>query len=284
MCKERKEQTRRGCSPNLMTQTEKAKALRELHRNTFLLPNAWDAASARIFEDTGFPAIGTTSAGIAFALGFRDGQRIPAEENVDTHRQVSGSTDVPVTADLEAGYGDAVENGRRVWDVGAVGINLEDVTGDEESSQIPLDEHVQTIRRLKNAVPELFVNARTDIFLMGIGERESRLPRTIERLNAFREAGADCLFAPGVRDPETIQAITAAVAGPVNILAAAGSPSVDEMRRLGVKRVSVGSGPMRACMGLTQRIAEELRNAGTYGLMTEGQYPYPAANELMNRL
>jgi 2-methylisocitrate lyase-like PEP mutase family enzyme len=127
------------------------------------------------------------------------------------------------------------------------------------------------------------VNARTDVFLLGIGDESTRLATAMERLKAFREAGADCLFAPGLKDSVAIAKLVSGVDAPLNILACPGYPTLAEMKKLGVKRVSVGSGPMRACLGLTARIAQELQNTGTYQTLTEGQYPYSEANRLLER-
>jgi 2-methylisocitrate lyase-like PEP mutase family enzyme len=266
-----------------MTQEEKARMFAALHVNTFVLPNAWDAASARIFEEEKFQAIGTTSAGIAFAMGYPDGQRIPRDEMLTVVHRIAKSVGVPVSADVEAGYGDPVVTAQKAWDAGAVGINLEDVAGDEETTHIPLDQQAEVIRRIRAAVPDLVVNARTDIFLMGIGEEKSRLNRTIERFEAYAEAGAHCVFAPGLKDSILISRLTSALKTPLNILAGPGLPNLKEMKDLGVKRVSLGSGPMRACLGLVTRIAQELQNSGTYQAITDGQYPYSEANRLFER-
>jgi 2-methylisocitrate lyase-like PEP mutase family enzyme len=254
-----------------------------MHLNTFILPNAWDVASARIFEEEKFLAIGTTSAGVAFSLGYRDGQRIPAAEMVAAVKRIASALEVPVTADIEAGYGDPVSTAAQAWESGAIGINLEDVTGEEESTQVPVAQQVEVIQNIKKAVPNLFVNARTDIFLMGIGAEDTRLEAAIDRLRAYRQAGADCLFAPGVKDPKIIADLVAAVDGPLNMLAGPGFPTLSGMKELGVKRVSVGSGPMRACLGLITRIARELQDSGTYQAIMEGQYPYSEANRLLER-
>ena len=143
---------------------------------------------------------------------------------------------------MEAGYGDPVGTAQRAWEAGAVGINLEDVTGDEESTHVPIDQQVDVIRRIRTAVPNLVVNARTDVFLMGIGKEESRLARTIERLQAYGEAGAQCVFAPGLKDFRLISQLTAALKTPLNLLAGPGFPNLKEMKDLGVRRVSVGFG------------------------------------------
>ncbi|MFZ0593647.1 MAG: isocitrate lyase/phosphoenolpyruvate mutase family protein [Bryobacteraceae bacterium] len=266
-----------------MKQEHKARMFEAMHVNTFILPNAWDVASARIFEEEKFPAVGTTSAGVAFSLGYRDGQRIPPSDMLAAIRRIASALDVPVTADIEAGYGDPVATAEQAWECGAVGINLEDVTGEEESTQVPLPRQVEVIQSIKKAVPNLFLNARTDTFLKGIGVEDTRLTAAIERLRAYRQAGADCLFAPGVKDPKIIAELVAAVDGPLNMLAGPGFPTLAGMKDLGVKRVSVGSGAMRACLGLITRIARELQTSGTYQAIMDGQYPYSEANRLLER-
>jgi 2-methylisocitrate lyase-like PEP mutase family enzyme len=129
----------------------------------------------------------------------------------------------------------------------------------------------------------IVLNARTDIFLAGVGDPSTRLERTVERLNAYREAGADCLFAPGVKDAETIAALAKQVRGPLNILATVGTPPAGELERLGVAKVSVGSGPARATLGLVRRIATELRDHGSFQTMLDGQIPYAEINALLKR-
>ncbi len=194
-------------------------------------------------------------------------------------RRSAGALSIPVSADVEAGYGDPIATAEALVAAGAAGMNLEDVTGDNESSLVDLNTQIQIIERIRSKTG-LVINARTDIFLMGIGDPGTRFEQTVERLNAYRKAGSDCLFAPGVRDAETIGKLVRAVDGPLNILATIGSPPVAELERLGVRRVSVGSGPMRAAMGLTKKIAKELREQGTYSAMTEGAMSYADANRL----
>jgi len=266
-----------------MTQEGKARMFAAMHTNTFVLPNAWDAASARIFQEEKFAAIGTTSAGVAFAHGYADGQRIPAPEMLAAVKRIAGAVDVPVSADMEAGYGDPIGTAQRAWEAGAVGVNLEDTVGESESAQTPIEQQAEVIRRIRSAVPDLVVNARTDIFLKGVGEEESRIAEAIERLRAYRDAGAHCLFAPGIKSSQTIAALASELQAPLNILAVPGLPSIDQMRKLGVKRISLGSGPMRACMGLIVRIAQEIQNVGTYQAVVDSQYPYNEANRLFTR-
>jgi 2-methylisocitrate lyase-like PEP mutase family enzyme len=273
-----------------LEQRKKAEAFRAMHTGAgaVVLPNVWDVASARIIEEAGFPAIATTSAGIAFAQGFPDGQKIPAEQMITAIAQIAANIRAPVTADVEAGYGqrpeDAARTGRKVIDAGAVGMNFEDATGDAEHplTELPLQlERIRAIRETtdKLGVP-LVLNARTDVYLLQIGEPVRRYDEAVRRLSAFRDAGADCVFVPGVRDAETIRRIVADLKCPVNILAVPGSPSVSELAALGVKRISLGSGPMRASLGFLRRLAEELKTSGTYKLM-EGAPSHAEMNKLM---
>lgn len=252
---------------------------RALHHgpDILVLPNAWDAASARIFEDAGFPAIATSSAGVAYALGYADGQQIPRHEMVEAVARIVRAVDLPVTADMEAGYGDPIETAREVAQAGAVGMNFEDAAGD--SSLTPVPKQAAHIRAIRDAA-DLVLNARTDVFLLGIGEQETRVDRAIERLNAYLHAGADCAFAPGVRDVETIGHLARSVRGPLNVLGVAGTPPVEELQRLGVARVSVGSGPMRSVLAMTRRMAKELRDCGTFEVFREA-IPYAEMNDLM---
>ena len=268
-----------------------ARQFLELHRGSkiLVLPNAWDVASARIFEDAGFPAIGTTSAGVAFSLGFPDGQKIPREEMLAVVRRIAEAVEVPVTADVEAGFGstpeEVADTARAVISSGAVGMNLEDGVEGKPDFLADVNFQKETIRAVLEAgasagVP-FVLNARTDIFLYGIGPAETRLARAIERLNAYHAAGAPALFAPGVKDKETIAALARGLAGPLNILATVGTPPVGELQQLGVARVSVGSGPMRATLGFLGRMARQLREQGVFTMMTEGALPYADANRLV---
>jgi 2-methylisocitrate lyase-like PEP mutase family enzyme len=266
-----------------MTQQQKAQKaarFRQLHQgpDILVLPNAWDVATARIFELAGFAAIGTTSAGIANSLGYPDGNRISRDDMLEVVARISSAVDVLVTADVESGYGDPVATAKAVAAAGAVGMNIEDAIGD---TLVDVATQTAVIREIRALDLPVVINARTDIYLAGIGDPATRFARTVERLNAYREAGADCLFAPGVRDTETIGALAREVRGPLNVLATVGTPPTGELQRLGVARVSVGSGPARAALGLVRRIAEELRDRGSYELTLEGQIPYAEVNEML---
>jgi 2-methylisocitrate lyase-like PEP mutase family enzyme len=273
------------------TQARKAEILRTLHSGgkILVLPNAWDVASARVLEDLGYPAIATTSAGVAFALGYPDGQRISREEMLDVVARIARSVKVPVTADMESGYGktpkEIEETAKAIVEAGAVGLNFEDVTGDTEDTHVEMSLQVEKIRALRQTsvslgVP-LVINARTDVYLMPIGPEETRFERTVERLRTYRTAGADCLFAPGVSDHAIIEKLVKEVAAPLNILLTPQCPSIAELEKIGVARVSAGSSVMRATLGLVRRIGKELIEKGTYEVLTEGAIPWGELNSLM---
>jgi 2-methylisocitrate lyase-like PEP mutase family enzyme len=271
-------------------QTKKAEAFRRMHTHgdVLVLPNVWDLASARIIEDAGFPAIATTSAGIAFVHGFPDGQKIPAEQMFAAVAKIASRVDVPVTADVESGYGstpeDAARTARAVVDAGAVGMNFEDATGDPARPLFDLSLQLERIRAIRETSRQLGVplvlNARTDVYLAQVGDPSGRYDEAARRLSSYRDAGADCVFVPGVRDPETIRRIVEQLRCPVNILAVPGGPSLSELSGMGVRRVSLGSGPMRAAMGVLLRLADELKTSGTYSQI-ESAPSHAQMNELM---
>jgi len=273
------------------SQSELARRFASLHLGPriLVLPNAWDATSARIFEDAGFAAIATTSGGIANAHGYVDGQDIPRDELLGVVRTIAEAVQVPVTADMLAGYGttpnEIAITAREVISSGAIGMNLEDGVPGMPDALIDMDQQKENIQAAVEAGQrqgiEFVVNARTDVFLHSIGPAETRLARTIQRLNAYRAAGARSLFAPGVTDKENIGKLVSGVEGPLNVLANPGTPSVPELERLGVRRVSLGSGPMRATLGLLVRIARQLSAEGSFALMLDGMMTYADANHLV---
>ena len=269
---------------------DKAARLRALHKGPpiLVLPNAWDAASARVFEAEGFPAIATTSAGVAAALGYPDGGIVPSREMIEAVSRIVRAVKVPVSADIEHAYAetpDAVaEVVLRVIAAGAVGINIEDCLPGAAELE-PLDVQLAKIKTIIKAATKagvrVVINARTDGFLRALGAAESRLGIAIERGRAFLAAGADCVFVPGVRDRETIAALVRGIGGPVNVLAVDGTPPIAELEALGVARVSVGSGPMRAALAVVRDIARELKGQGTYAAFTSHAMPFNDVNELM---
>jgi 2-methylisocitrate lyase-like PEP mutase family enzyme len=278
---------------DMTAQGWKAEELRKLHGGprVLVLPNAWDVASARVLEELGYPAIATTSAGVAFALGYPDGQRVSRDEMLEVVERIARAVRVPVTADMEAGYGttlaDMAETAKAIVAAGAVGLNLEDVIGETETSQVNTELQAEKIRTIREVSASrgvsLVINARTDIYLMPIGPEAMRFERTVERLRAYRAAGADCVFAPGVKERELIEKLVKAVAAPLNILVTPGCPSIPELQKMGVARASIGSGVMRSTLGLVRRIGKELQSAGTYSALFDGAIPFAEINGLIAR-
>jgi 2-methylisocitrate lyase-like PEP mutase family enzyme len=276
---------------DIPVQAAKAERLRQLHRgpNILILVNAWDAASARVIEAAGFPAIASSSAGVAYTFGYPDGQVISREEMLTAISRITGTVEVPVTADMEAGYGNMPRDMQDFADAliiaGAVGLNLEDSGEPSGLTEIPVQ--VEKIRALRAAATEagvpLVINARTDALWDQNRKPDERFAEAVRRGRAYFEAGADSIFVVGAGDRDTITAIVHEIPAPVNILAGPGVPPARELEALGVRRVSVGSGPMRATMTLTRRIAEELRDHGTYLNFTEGVISHADANALFEK-
>jgi 2-methylisocitrate lyase-like PEP mutase family enzyme len=176
---------------------------------------------------------------------------------------------------------------REVVAAGIVGLNLEDVTGDDESSQVEIRLQAEKIAAVREASASegvsLVINARTDVYLMAIGPAETRFERTVERLRAYRKAGADCVFAPGIRDAETIGKLLRAVDAPLNILLQPGGPGVSELEKLGVARASIGSGTMRAALGTARRFFKALSEYQDHSALLADAVPYDEVNRLLGR-
>jgi 2-methylisocitrate lyase-like PEP mutase family enzyme len=275
---------------NREKQKQKADDFLALHHapSILILPNAWDVASAKIFELEGFKAIGTTSAGIAATLGYADGQNMSLAENMEVVQRIANNTTRPLSADIEAGYATTIEGvvkaANAVLNVGAVGLNIEDSTGDPTApffDQALQQDKIKAIREM-SAVQgiHLVINARTDV-IMFQGESPQTLREAIDRGNAYREAGADCIFVPDVGnlDNKTIPILLKEIDAPINIIAGATTPSILELQKMGVARVSVGPRPMRAVLSLLRKIAKELMTTGTYALMTESSITYSEVNQ-----
>lgn len=263
----------------------KAQRFAELHAGgkPFILANAWDAASARIFEKAGFSAIGTTSAGIAASRGYRDGQKIPLNEMLDNVKQVLSAVSLPVSVDIEAGFGETEEEVvgtiAQLVALGVVGINLEDGTGDPLFPLYSIDQQVKKIAAIRREFPTLWIYTRIDAFYLGLPDKEKALGDTIERARAYLDAGANSIFVV-VDDRELIAKLTKEISAPINVLASAKLPSMQELQELGVARVSLGSGPMRAALGLLEEIAQELLVKGTYEQLTRRAVSFSALQEL----
>ncbi len=270
----------------MTSQAEKAELFLKLHHkgSSLLLPNAWDIASVKVFEQAGFPAIGTTSAGIAFANGYPDGQQISRDEMLAQIKRMVAAVDVPVSADIEAGYGpipdDVAATIKGVIEAGAAGINLEDNNGlPNDLYGVEAQEHrIKAARHTAGAA--LVINARIDVFLHQVGPEANRLDETLFRAKAYLDAGADCIFVPGVVDRPTIETLVREIPAPLNIMAGPGAPSTPELFKLGVTRVSVGVAAMLATMGLVRDIANELRETGTYEQIARHPYGFGEASTL----
>jgi 2-methylisocitrate lyase-like PEP mutase family enzyme len=275
-----------------MSQRDRAAYFRQLHaKNPLVLPNAWDAASARVIELAGALAIATTSAGVSWAYGRGDGQKLRRDDMIQAIRLIVQTVDIPVTADIEGGYGtgsadDVAETVRAVIDVGAVGVNLEDSPGRDGQPLLAPELHAERIRAAREAAlaagGDLVINARTDVYLMQVGAAGTRFDEAVRRVKMYRAAGADCLFVPGVIDAETIAALVQAIDGPLNIMAMPGAPSISQLGQLGVARVSLGSALAQAALATTQQAARELLEQGTYGML-EHSLPFGTVNSMFTQ-
>ena len=237
----------------MSNRSELAAAFRRMHREPpiLVLPNAWDVASAKALAAIdGCRALATTSAAVARSLGWEDGERAPAAEMIEAARRVAAAVDLPVTADLERGYGDPVGTARAAWEAGLVGMNFEDSS---RAGLVELDEQVAAIREIRAAVPDLVLNARVDVFL-GIGRGD--VAEAAERANAYLAAGADCVY-PILAPPESIAALVHRIDGPINVIVAQGTPAPAELQELGVARMTWGGGLAAAAYGEAERIAAE---------------------------
>ncbi len=258
-----------------------------------ILPNAWDVSSAKVFELAGFKAIGTTSAGIAASLGYPDGERMSLAETIEVVRRIVQYVDLPISADIEAGYATSLDGivaaASAVLNVGAVGINLEDSTGMASNPlyEVALQQDkLRAIREMAAAeAVHLVINARTDVYLIPGKEPVARLDHAITRGNAYKEAGADCIFVPDVGDldKDSIAHLVREIDAPLNIIAGTTTPPIAELEEIGVARVSLGPRPMRATLTLLRKIAQELLESGSYDLMTSASITYTEVNQWFER-
>jgi 2-methylisocitrate lyase-like PEP mutase family enzyme len=256
----------------------KAQVFRSLHESGVLvLPNAWDAASAAVMAAEGARAIATTSGGVSWSLGRPDGEALTRDLTTGQIHRIVDAVDVPVTADVEGGYGPAPEDVAKtveaVITVGAVGVNIEDSRA-PGGPLYEVDEQAERLRAARVAaeragLPELFINARTDVFLFGIGDPGDRLADVIARAGAYEDAGVDSLFVPGLLDLDTLGELVKATSLPINAMAGPGAPSVAELQAAGVRRVTVGTAIAQAAYALAQEAAGEILREGTYDRLTK---------------
>lgn len=274
---------------DLATQRTRASGFASLHAASepLLLVNAWDAGSARLFEQIGCSAIATSSAGVAWVHGRADGERLERGVLLSAVERIACAVELPVSVDIERGYGrvprEVCETVDALLDAGAVGVNIEDgmdESGDALVQPGALSEKIAAIRALSDSrgIP-LFINARTDAWLLPTRDAGHRFDEAITRLNEYAAAGADGLFAPGLSDLSEIERAAAALPRPLNVYAGGPDvPSVRELARVGVRRISLGCGPLQALLGLARRIANELLSDGSYAEMTRWMLPVGELN------
>lgn len=266
-------------------QRVRAAAFLKMHREEgmFVIPNAWDAASAHIFEKMGFQAIATTSAGIAYALGYPDGEQVSLEDLLFVVRKITNRVTVPVSVDFERGYGEdpqAVKgNARRLLEAGAAGFNLEDGQSDGKLSSIALQTaKIKALCELKQELSlDFVINARTCAYWLNIGSSEEMQREAITRGNAFAEAGADCIFVPGPMDRETAQTLVQEIHAPLNLILNGVYHDFAGLRELGVRRLSTGSGPVRYMLSECIRTADSLKG-GNADAVLACDFSYAKAN------
>jgi 2-methylisocitrate lyase-like PEP mutase family enzyme len=270
-----------------MTQQEKAEKFKAMHREgIFVLPNAWDVASACVLADVGYQAIATTSGGCAFSMGFCDGEHIGRDGMAEVVRRMAGGVSIPVSADMEAGYGPTTDDVamavKAALDAGAVGVNIED--GDKSGPRRlhDLDLAISRVKAARKAADDFgipaVINARTDGYMLG--SEDDMFDETVRRANAYLEAGADCAFVIGARDGELIGRLAASIDGPMNVLAGPGTPPVAELGEMGVRRVTVGGNIAKAAYTLVKTAAQEMLDSGTYEYAA-GVYSQPEMHRII---
>jgi len=262
-----------------------ARTLRNLHERTVLvLPNAWDPASAALMARAGAAAVATTSGGVAWSQGRPDGEALGRDEMLAAVARITAAVDVPVTADLEAGYGetpdDVATTIQAALAAGVAGVNLEDARSSDGTLR-PADEQAARIRAARDAAfPEFVLNIRTDVFLRQIGAPATRLDEVLSRAAAYAKAGADCLFVPGLHDLDTLSRLTEASPLPVNAMTGPGGPTIAELTACGVRRISVGTALAEAAYATVDRATRELLTTGTHTALTPN-VPYQDLNALL---
>ena len=263
-----------------MSQAAKAGQLLSLHNNgkLLILPNVWNPIGARMLQAKGYPAVATASAAIAESLGYSDGEQLKLDTMLDMVARIVRSVDLPVTADFEAGYSDSIENLQenisRLLDTGAVGINFED-SWDDSSRLRPISEQVERIKAVREAADRkgihLVINARTDSFFAeGFASEEERVEDVVTRLNAYAQAGADCVYPIGCGDKETLKILRKKISAPINVLATAKTASLKELQDLDINRVSFGPYLFRSLLAKLSEMQDEILNMGGYDIVMNG--------------
>ena len=276
----------------MSSQAEKAEAFRSLHdrRRVLVLPNAWDVPSARIFEDEGFPAVATSSAGLMVSLGYPDGEEIPQKEFLSAVGRIARALSIPLSADVVGGFGESPENVvrsvRAVVREGAIGINIEDFVHSTKKL-LPLEKQTSRLRALvrlrKSSEVPFVINARTDALRYAQGAEEAKFEEAVRRAKAFRDLGADCVYPMGLVEADAISRFVRELDFPVNVMVRKGLPPVPDLQRMRVARVSFGPSASYAALGLLHRASEEIREKGTYETLVEGAISFDELNSLAVR-
>ncbi len=268
-------------------QIDKASEFLRFHtdQEVLVLLNSWDPGSSRLIEACGFKAIGTTSMGVSASLGYPDCQAIPFAEMVEAIKRIVDKVNIPVTADIEGGYGESideiVESTKSILLTGIVGINIED-SYNLSPKLVDLNEFCERITAIREMADSLkihlVINTRTDVFITSSGSESNRLDESIVRGNKYREAGADCIFVPDVWQKEKIKTLVEEINAPINILSNPTNgtgfpPSISELEEMGVARVSLGSSMMKSTLALTKKVSRELIEEGTYGVLSASIEP-----------
>lgn len=256
---------------------------KKLHDGSKLLhlPNAWDAGSARLFESLGAPAIATTSAGVAWAAGYADNNNMPVDVAVNVAASIARVLTVPLSVDFESGYSDdastVAQNVLRLIGVGVAGINLEDGGGTPQL----LAAKIAAIKKLAaQSGKDIFINTRTDVYLKGLAPEGERVAEVLKRAALYKEAGADSLFVPGICKVDEIKAVVAGAGLPVNVMDWPGVPSADDLHKLGVRRLSAGSGIPQALWAVAADMGRDFLATGSAGPLIEKAMPYGELQKL----
>jgi 2-methylisocitrate lyase-like PEP mutase family enzyme len=273
----------------MQSQKEKAQTFRELHhgRRILILPNAWDVPSARVFENEGFPAVATSSAGLMVSLGYPDGEVIGRDEFVSAVERIARVVSVPLSVDIVAGFGvttkEVLTTVRAILRIGAIGINIEDFVH-ATKTLYPMEREVESVKAIRQlgdtvGIP-VVINARTDALRFGTGDEEAKFKEAVRRAIAYRDAGADCVYPMGLTEADSIRRFVERLDFPMNVMVRKGLPTIKELESLGVARLSFGPSASYAAMGLLKRAAKEVQENGTYQNLVDGAIGFDELNSL----
>jgi 2-methylisocitrate lyase-like PEP mutase family enzyme len=273
----------------MRSQADKAQDVRGLHhgKRMLILPNAWDVPSARVFENAGFPAVATSSAGLMVSLGYPDGEVMDRDEFISAVRRIAEVLLVPLSVDIVAGFGkttkEVLTTVKAILRAGGIGINIEDFVH-ATKKLYPIERQVENVRGIRKlgdtvGIP-LVINARTDALRFGTGDEESKFAEAVRRAIAYRDAGADCVYPMGLIDTVSIRRFLKELDFPINVMVRKGLPPITELENLGVARVSFGPSASYAAMGLLKRAAKEVLEKGTYGNLVDGAISFDELNSL----